>query len=262
MRDLQRISEALRYLVLKSTPGAKLFFMLTCSAGVTVTQSLGQETYPSAQQATAALFAAVQSHDEQAVARILGGDKSLVSTGDGLGDDQDRKVFLEKYQQMHRLVQEPDGTTVLYVGAENWPFPVPLVERKDKWLFNGKAGMAEVLFRRIGENEENSLQACAALSSSEQSPSGISQGYYFRHLGEESNAGADDVIFIAYPAEYRSSGVMTFVVTSNHAVFEKDLGPRTTSIASTAHGLRLDRGWRQVQQGKESEATDSSRESR
>jgi hypothetical protein len=56
-----------------------------------------------------------------------------------------------------------------------------------------------------------------------------------------------DVIFIAYPAEYRSSGVMTFAVTANHAVFEKDLGPQTANAAKTVSVLKVDRSWHRAE---------------
>ena len=48
----------------------------------------------------------------------------------------------KKYQEMHRLVREPDGSTVLYIGAENWPFPIPLVSKNGAWYFDSKTGIA------------------------------------------------------------------------------------------------------------------------
>ena len=84
---------------------------------------------------------------------ILGAGKELVSSDDDVQDKSERERFTRKYQEMHRLVREPDATTVLYIGAENWPFPIPLVSTDGAWSFDAKAGMEEVLFRRIGENE-------------------------------------------------------------------------------------------------------------
>jgi hypothetical protein len=218
-----------------------------CWPGLSFGQPLSRETFPSAEKASTALFAAVQSDDEAAIARVMGCDKDLVSSGDGLADRQDRQQFLEKYSQMHRLVEEPDGTTQLYIGAENWPFPVPLVSKNDKWFFDADAGKQEVRFRRIGENETYSLETCVALSGGEQPPSDISHGYYFRKVSEKGSGGAKEAIFVAYPAEYRSSGVVTFVVTSNHGVFKKDLGPETASIAKTMNTLKVDRSWHRAE---------------
>ena len=46
-----------------------------------------------------------------------------------------------------------------------------------------------------------------------------------------SSHGKKELKLIAYPAEYQSSGVKTFVVTQKGLVFEKDLGPETTTVA-------------------------------
>jgi hypothetical protein len=82
------------------------------------------------------------------------------------------------------------------------------------------------------------------------------QGYYFRVLkGQGANApgGARSYIvqgkmtggfaFLAYPAEYRSSGVMTFIVNQDGVVFEKDLGPRTTEVAKALKQYDVDATW-------------------
>ena len=54
---------------------------------------------------------------------------------------------------MNRLVKEPDGTTALYIGAENWPTPIPLVNQGNSWYFDTEAGKKEILYRRVGRNE-------------------------------------------------------------------------------------------------------------
>ena len=93
-------------------------------------QQPGQKTFSSAEDASSALFTAAQSNDEKAMLSILGADgKEIVSSGDEAEDSQARANFAAKYQEMHRLVKEPDGTTVLYIGAKNWPTPIPLVNK-------------------------------------------------------------------------------------------------------------------------------------
>jgi len=233
-------------------------------------QKSTRETFPSADAAIHALFVAVQSDNEQALAQILGGGAELVSTDDMAQDKFEREQFARKYEEMHRLVRERDDTTVLYVGAENWPFPVPLVSKAGAWYFDAAAGKQEVLFRRIGENEATAVETCHALvlarqraetattggdpvtqyaqtllsaqagnagreaSASQPVPSGPFHGYYFRLPSRQPNRGVRAQVgfaFIAYPAEYRSSGVMTFVVTQDGAVYQKDLGPDTAKRA-------------------------------
>src|ERR1700685_342861 len=88
-----------------------------------------QPTFASPDDAGRALASAVQQRDEQAVRDILGGGSELLSSDNKVEDTLDRERFAQKYQQMHRLVREPGGITILYIGAENWPFPGPIVSQ-------------------------------------------------------------------------------------------------------------------------------------
>jgi hypothetical protein len=77
-------------------------------------------------------------------------------------------------------------------------------------------------------------------------------GYYFRELpthpgnGPNPAAGRNTTggfALVAYPAEYRSSGVMTFIVTDSDVVYEKDLGANTSALASAMAGFHKDGTW-------------------
>ena len=46
------------------------------------------------------------------------------------------------------------------VGNDNWPFPVPIVKSGRTWSFNSKAGLNEILLRRIGRNELDAIEIC------------------------------------------------------------------------------------------------------
>ena len=95
---------------------------------------------------------------------ILGPDgKEIVSSGDETEDAESRANFVQKYQQMHRLVKEPDGTTTLYIGAENWPTPIPLVNKGNLWYFDTEAGEEEIVYRRVGQNELSAIRVCQEL---------------------------------------------------------------------------------------------------
>ncbi len=133
-------------------------------------QEPAQQIFPSAEAASHALFRAAQSGNEQALVHILAGGKELVSSGDEAEDKIDREQFAQKYQQMHRLVRESDGTTLVYVGAENWPFPVPLVSKGSVWYFDPKAGAQEIRFRRLGKNEYGAIDTCHALVQASKQP--------------------------------------------------------------------------------------------
>jgi hypothetical protein len=219
------------------------------------------ETFSSPWKASSALFQAVQNSDEEALERILGAGKEVTSSSDEIEDKLERERFSQKYQEMHRLIREPDGTTVLYVGAENWPFPIPLVSKDGAWFFDSDTGTQEILFRTVGEDETSALQVCHALAQGkergntaasdplieyaqslvnsgattsdaareEANQSSPFHGYYFRTV--TGNTVPRGLAVVAYPADYRSSGVMTFIVTKNGKVYEKDLGRKTTTLA-------------------------------
>src|SRR5258705_583941 len=141
-----------------------LALLVGASAQWSLAQNSGPKTFASPSEASTALFQAVQNEDQEAVERILGAGKEVTSSSDEIEDKLERERFSQKYQEMHRLVQEPDGTTVLYIGAENWPFPIPLVSKNGAWYFDSDTGTQEILFRTVGENETTAIQVCHAVA--------------------------------------------------------------------------------------------------
>ena len=114
-----------------------------------------QKTFSSTQDAANALYDAARNHDENAMLVILGPEAKdvVLWTQDPAERKSDIDLFVQKYGQMHRLVKEPDNETTLYIGAENWPMPIPLVQRGNEWYFDSNLGRQEILYRRIGQNE-------------------------------------------------------------------------------------------------------------
>src|SRR5580704_3015644 len=142
--------------------------LVGCFAGRSLAQEPGQKTFSSAEEASNALVAATQKNDEKAMLEILGPDeKQIVSSGDEAEDANGRATFVQRYQQMHRLVKEPDGNTILYIGAENWPTPIPLVSKGNAWYFDTEAGKREILYRRVGRNEMSTIKVCEAMVAAE-----------------------------------------------------------------------------------------------
>src|SRR6266480_4759939 len=153
----------------KTSARPRLIWMVALAVSALLTLgyarlSFGQrsepKTFSSPGEASNALFQAVKNEDEQALAAILGAGKEVTSSSDEVEDKLERERFGQKYQEMHRLVREPDGSTVLYIGAENWPFPIPLVSKNGVWYFDSDTGKQEILFRTIGENEAVAIQVC------------------------------------------------------------------------------------------------------
>jgi hypothetical protein len=248
-----------------------LAMVVTNCAYAGVAQPSAQPTFQSAAEASQTLFQAVQSNNEEAIVKVLGASTDLTSSRDPGQDKLDRELFIEKYQQMHRLGREADGSVTLYIGAENWPFPVPLIQKSGAWHFDSVAGQNEVLARRIGENELTAIDICHQLvaakkqfranptaarqadsrlaslvstAAGESAGSGkpvLIQGYYFRVVATQPQTG---FTFLAYPAEYRSSGVMSFIVTDNDVVYEKDLGANKPALATPMAAFHRDMTWR------------------
>jgi hypothetical protein len=236
-------------------------------AGSSSAQESQSRTFSSPGDAVNALVQAAHNEDEPALEAILGAGKEVTSSSDEVEDSLEREQFCRKYQEMHRLVRETDGSTVLYIGAENWPFPIPLVSKNGEWYFDSDRGKQEILFRRIGENEATAIEVCEQFAmakneddSKEAGEDPIAQfvqrlvsagaanagnkesnpfhGYYFRIVTKNSASEVgsrsqtkESVTLVAYPAEYQSSGVMTFLVRRDGVVYEKDLGPSTTTVA-------------------------------
>ena len=277
-------------------------------------QQPGQKTFSSAEEACKALAAAAQSSDDKAMLDLLGPDgKQIVSSGDTVEDAENRANFARRFEQMHRWMKEPDGKTTLYIGAENWPVPIPMVNKGGVWFFDTDAGKQEILYRRVGRNEMSAIRVSEALvmaqkeyysmqqdtyaekifsdegqhnglywkvsGSEPQSPIGplvaaaVAEGYakgegapttpyhgyYFRTLTRQGKNAPGDArnyivngkmtegfAFVAYPAEYRSSGVMTFIINEDGVVYQKDLGEKTEVLANAMKEYNPGAGWKKA----------------
>ena len=301
---------------------AAVVLLTGCLASPSAAQQPGQKTFSSAEDASTALVSAMQGNDGKTLLDILGADgKQIISSGDETEDAENRANFVEKYKEMHRLVKEPDGTTVLYIGAKNWPTPIPLVNKGNSWFFDTEAGKMEILYRRIGRNEMSTIRVCQELvaaqkeyyatqhheyaqkifsdegqhdglywkvaDSEPQSPIGplvasaVAEGYvkgqagpptpyrgYLYHIltrqGKNGPGGAKKYVangkmtegfgFVAYPAEYRSSGVMTFIVGADGTVYEKDLGKKTEGLAKAMKEYNPNSSWQKAEEQPEEAA--------
>jgi Protein of unknown function (DUF2950) len=122
----------------------------------------GAKAFGSLDEAVNALVDAVRSHDRKAFAEILGPrGGTLVSSGDDVADRNAGRRFVAEYDKGHRL-EGGDGKVVLYVGPDDFPFPIPLVPDGPSWRWDADAGREEILKRRIGRNELSVIQVCLA----------------------------------------------------------------------------------------------------
>src|SRR5277367_2147320 len=125
--------------------------------------------FASPDDASNALVTAVKSGDKDGLLAIFGPDsKEIIFSGDPVQDKNIGNLFAAGYDVMHRWRKMPDGGQILLVGADNFPFPIPLKKNADgQWYFDTAAGRNEVLNRRIGRNELAIIAACGAVADAE-----------------------------------------------------------------------------------------------
>jgi hypothetical protein len=114
-----------------------------------------QQTFASPDAAGSALLEAAKADDPNELLAVFGPDaKGWLSSGDAVKDKNTLQAFVNAYGEMHRWSKRKDGSEVLFVGADNFPFPIPLDQNASgQWAFNATAGKQEILARRIGNDE-------------------------------------------------------------------------------------------------------------
>jgi hypothetical protein len=122
-----------------------------------------QKTFASSEEAVKALIDAVKTDNKKELNAIFGpAGKEVLSSGDAIEDKAGRERFLKAYETKNVLVKAGDAKAVLQIGEEEWPFPIPVVKKAEKWFFDTKQGKEELINRRIGKNELNTIQVCLA----------------------------------------------------------------------------------------------------
>ena len=129
-----------------------------------------QKTFASPAEAGAALHDAAKSGDQMALTAIFGpGAMDVLSSGDPAKDKRALTEFALAYETMNRWGKITGGGEMIYVGRENFPFPVPLLQTASgQWYFDTAGGVDEILARRIGRNELIAIAATGALANAQQ----------------------------------------------------------------------------------------------
>ena len=123
------------------------------------------KTFASPDQAVTALIDAVRDRNLDALLAVLGSaTKEWLISGDKVQDKAARDRFLAAYDAKHGLAKDGDAKAVLLIGADDYPFAIPLVKGEKGWAFDPEQGREEILDRRIGENELNTIQTLLAIS--------------------------------------------------------------------------------------------------
>lgn len=310
--------------------------LLACGsllAAIPRPQNLLQITYSSPNDALQGLVSAAKDKDRSSMSKIFGPDYDKLLSGDSVEDEKDLNDFASAVEESAKLKKDSDTKYTVLVGKDNWPTPVPIVQKDGKWLFDTKAGLDEVVNRRIGENELSAIETCrayavaqweyytegdwdhdsvaeyaqrfistpgkhdglfwetaegekpsplgklvaearaegyglktqsasgsgAAASGETPTPRAPYHGYHFKILtaqGSHAPGGKYGYIIngnmiagyalVAYPANWGSSGVMTFIINQQGRVYEKNLGPNTAKLAAAMSSYDPNPSWKFV----------------
>ncbi|MBR0934687.1 DUF2950 domain-containing protein [Bradyrhizobium jicamae] len=122
-----------------------------------------QQAFPNPEDAAAALAIAVKEGTSRAILKVLGRDAAdIIESGDDVADADARQRFLSAYDAKHSIKADQHKRATLILGPDDFPFPIPLVNNRDGWSFDAAAGRREILYRRIGRNELDTIQTCLA----------------------------------------------------------------------------------------------------
>ena len=283
-------------------------------ADATKTSEAKQKEFTTPKEAADTLVKAAETYDVAALTEILGPDaKDLISSEDPVMDKEIATSFVARAKEKSALDADANNKNhvVLTVGNDDFALPIPIVNRKGKWVFDTKAGREEMLNRRIGSNELDAIAICRGFDEAQheyalekhddakvnqfaqkiistpgkhdglawQGPDGkwegpigenvakaIEQGYsesgkpyhgyYFKVLKKQGPAaplGAMDFVIdgamiggfalAAAPAQYRVTGVESFIVGADGVVYQKDLGADTLKAFQAMDQFNPDKTW-------------------
>jgi hypothetical protein len=119
-----------------------------------------QRTFASPEEAVQALTDATKAADHAALHEIFGPGQADLVTGDKVEDEANFARFSKALAQMCNPAREGDDKVILNIGAENWPFPIPLVKKEARWFFDTDAGKEEIINRHVGDDELNTIGVC------------------------------------------------------------------------------------------------------
>lgn len=291
--------------------GALLCLMSTSTVWA---QEKGQQTFQTPDQAAKALLVSVKAQDVAGLTRLVGSNtKAVLFSGDAKADAASHASFVKAGEEKMQLVPIDDSLIMLVVGKDNYPCPVPLVQKNKVWYFDGELALQEVLARRVGQNELAAIRTCEAYVQAQReflaldaddtgiaqyaqrfasnpgkhdglywpvtgnqvpspigpflartdkdskSPHGELQGYHYRILtgqGPAAPGGAHSYVIdgnmvagfglVAYPVEYRNTGVMTFILGPSGTLYQRDLKDQTAKMGADMQVFDPGPGWEKL----------------
>jgi hypothetical protein len=123
-----------------------------------------ERSFKSPEEAASTLAEAAKAKDIKAIVEMLGPSyRDWILSGDTVRDNQALLRFADAYNQKSTLVPDGSKQVTLVIGNDDFPFPFPIVKHRAGWSFDAEAGKEELLTRRIGENELNTIEVLRAV---------------------------------------------------------------------------------------------------
>jgi hypothetical protein len=121
-----------------------------------------EQTFASPRDAVNALVAEATNHDTNALHSIFGSAGKTLISPDVVQATEEYQMFVQHLTEKTELTTNSDSQITLQIGADGWPFPIPLVKQDGQWFFDTAAGKEEILARRIGRDEMGAINVCTA----------------------------------------------------------------------------------------------------
>jgi len=125
------------------------------------TAAIAPKVFETPVEASDAFIAAAKAGEDKALLEIFGNKhQELIGTAEPERDKELRAKVAAMAVERRRFRFNDENSVTMVIGAEAWPFPVPIVKTGAGWQFDTDSGIGEIVARRIGENE---LAAIASL---------------------------------------------------------------------------------------------------
>jgi len=185
-----------------------------------------QQTFSSPDEAASALASAVKSGAKRDLLKVLGANgEDIIDSGDEVADKESREKFLAAYDARHSV--KVDGKKAsLILGADDFPFPVPLIRTKTGWEFDIDSGRDEILYRRIGRNELDTIQIILAFVDAENEYADKDRGDGVGTYAQRIVSSPDKKDGLYWPSDNNDSPLGELAAEANAEGYKAGSGPQ------------------------------------
>ena len=155
--------------------------LLRSAPAATAPQRAEKQTlFATPEDAMKTLVDAAKARNRAAFGEIFGaGALGQLLSGDPVQENREMDHFAAAVEKSAKLERVNEAKFTLTIGERNWPFPIPIVKEENQWRFDTRAGIEEILNRRIGENELSTILTARAYV--------LAQWQYFTEAGADKD---------------------------------------------------------------------------